>query len=399
MLPLLFNLSPIPQQFSTKFERELLVKRYNYCIIIAWVTLIYPLLIFILLLSMTISFDNPFDFIIFIPFIIVIFTSSLIIFTSYQIKNKPEIVRRKIYIIKIYSYSFFFLINIVSFLVWEKFGINSTYTIGIFVYALIFYEPQKKKSLLIYLLNFIIYILIIGLSTYPLAKQIIAYITGFIATFGGLLIAYLFYRTQCQEFSSRCQLESQRKELRKLNRQLNRLVGIDGLTHVANRRKLDEFLEQIYQQLIIQQESLAILLIDVDYFKLYNDTYGHQAGDDCLRNIAFAIQEEIRQEGDLVARYGGEEFVVVLSYTSGDEALQVGHRLCHKVRSLNIPHERSPLKQVTISIGVVSQVPCVRETPANLILKADKALYNAKNQGRNQCNLWQNLEKIRDFHL
>jgi diguanylate cyclase (GGDEF)-like protein len=123
----------------------------------------------------------------------------------------------------------------------------------------------------------------------------------------------------------------------------------------------------------------------VDYFKLYNDTYGHQAGDECLQRVAATIQADIRGDEDLVARYGGEEFVVILCNTSETEAMQVAQRICKQVQNLHIPHERSPLNKVTISIGISCKTPSSPCSPEQLISSADQALYTAKSKGRNQA--------------
>lgn len=181
------------------------------------------------------------------------------------------------------------------------------------------------------------------------------------------------------------QLRQTQDNLTQVNLILEKMVDTDGLTQIANRRCFDRILTQQWQNLAPQQKPLSLLLIDVDYFKPYNDTYGHQQGDKCLILIAQAFQSVIRNSGDLVARYGGEEFAILLSYTNTQGAITVAQKITDVVKELNIPHQSSNiLDRVTISIGISSIIPNPNDTPQSLIETADKALYSAKQQGRNQ---------------
>lgn len=187
-----------------------------------------------------------------------------------------------------------------------------------------------------------------------------------------------------QEIQERQRVET---ELQRANRELERLAALDGLTQVANRRRLDEYLHQEWQRLSRVNSSLSFILCDVDYFKRYNDTYGHQAGDECLRQIAQAIRRSARRPSDLVARYGGEEFALVLPNTDLNGAMQVAAAIHWEIKSLKIPHINSPVSEyVTISVGVASipNSPGYNSSPALLIGLADSALYEAKGQGRNR---------------
>jgi diguanylate cyclase (GGDEF)-like protein len=163
---------------------------------------------------------------------------------------------------------------------------------------------------------------------------------------------------------------------------------IDPLTQIPNRRALEEFLQQQWQQLIQEQETLCLILCDVDHFKNYNDFYGHPAGDICLKQIAKTIQECIKSS-DLAARYGGEEFAIILPKTSLDGALRVAQRIQQKISQLQIPHERSKIKNyVTISMGITGKIPTPEQSFDSLIAIADEALYTAKNRGRNTYCLY-----------
>lgn len=164
---------------------------------------------------------------------------------------------------------------------------------------------------------------------------------------------------------------------------LQQLATCDGLTQVANRRYFDLYLHRTWLSSQRRQRSLSLILCDVDYFKAYNDNYGHRQGDLCLQQIAQALSLSVRHS-DLVARYGGEEFAVILPDTQIDDAVRVAQRVGESVRSLNIPHRASEIApHVTLSCGITSFVPQGWATPHDLIQAADSALYEAKKRGRN----------------
>ncbi len=173
--------------------------------------------------------------------------------------------------------------------------------------------------------------------------------------------------------------------LKAANTKLERLATLDSLTGIPNRRKFDTHLSLEWRRMAREQLPLSLILCDVDYFKRYNDTYGHLAGDFCLQQVAHAISRTIRRPGDLVARYGGEEFAIILPNTHIAGALKVSEAIRNEVQNLRIAHAQSAVHQyVTISEGVVSLVPQNKLDPTILINVADKALYEAKKQGRNR---------------
>jgi diguanylate cyclase (GGDEF)-like protein/PAS domain S-box-containing protein len=176
------------------------------------------------------------------------------------------------------------------------------------------------------------------------------------------------------------------RQVHMVNQELLRQVSLDGLTQVANRRRFDQYVTQEWQRLIRQQRPLAVIMADVDFFKAYNDDYGHAAGDDCLKQIAQVMSQTVRRPADLVARYGGEEFAVVLPETSLAGALRVAEEIRQQVESLGLPHRRSTVSSViTLSLGVATLVPRMDRQIGQLLRAADIALYQAKNQGRNCC--------------
>lgn len=182
------------------------------------------------------------------------------------------------------------------------------------------------------------------------------------------------------------------QQLQRANQQLENLVMIDELTQIANRRCFDNKLNSEWQYLLRKQGFISLLLCDIDYFKQYNDTYGHATGDDCLRFIAQAFKLSVKRSRDLVARYGGEEFAVILPNTASDGAFQIAQEIHKAVEQLNIPHAASAVKHhVTLSIGIATLMPTPNMVPLDLIEAADQALYQAKANGRNRSCIKNNI--------
>ena len=188
-----------------------------------------------------------------------------------------------------------------------------------------------------------------------------------------------------KEMEAEAQVKRAEAALQEANRELERLANLDGLTQLANRRHFDHCLEREWMRLYRERGPIALILADVDQFKAYNDNYGHQAGDDCLRRIAQVITEHAGRPADLAARYGGEEFALILPNTSASGAHHLAETLRGAVMALEIAHRGSSVaKVVTLSVGVTAARPHSPMTPADLIAQADAALYNAKQGGRNQ---------------
>ena len=203
-----------------------------------------------------------------------------------------------------------------------------------------------------------------------------------------LFIAWLQEREQKVSFLQSVLLRQQAHERDQLNEELSRLALQDTLTGIANRREFDRTLEQEWARHRRDDQSLGIVFIDVDFFKLYNDHYGHGAGDDCLRSVATIIKSCLRRPADLVARYGGEEFVVLLPDVDATGARDVAQRIVLAIDSHRLPHVQSPLgQQLSVSIGVAVTVPGGGITAAELLEQADHALYCAKHRGRHQIAL------------
>lgn len=173
-------------------------------------------------------------------------------------------------------------------------------------------------------------------------------------------------------------------DLKIKNDMLEKLSMYDGLTNIRNRRFFDETFEKTFNEIKRDKKSLAVLMIDIDFFKPYNDNYGHGQGDETLRKVAKALEKTIKRASDFVARYGGEEFVILLKDINKDGVEAVANNLLNAVRELKITHEFSKIENyVTVSIGVSYYNSSSDITKLELLLKADETLYNVKNSGRN----------------
>jgi diguanylate cyclase (GGDEF)-like protein/PAS domain S-box-containing protein len=183
------------------------------------------------------------------------------------------------------------------------------------------------------------------------------------------------------------------QQLRDAYRSVEALALTDGLTGVANRRPFDQYLSIEWRRGMRVRQPLTVLMLDVDLFKGYNDTYGHQRGDSCLKQIAESCLDVVARPGDLVARFGGEEFVVVLPNTDSAGALQVANEICEALRGRRLPHTGSPFGIITCSIGCATLIPQADKHAPDLIAMADHALYAGKSNGRNQVCIGSTLEK------
>jgi diguanylate cyclase (GGDEF)-like protein len=169
-------------------------------------------------------------------------------------------------------------------------------------------------------------------------------------------------------------------------RLLKEMASRDGLTGIYNRRILDEHVDTVWQQAMRERAPIALLLVDIDYFKAYNDYFGHQAGDEALRHVAQSLARSARRPLDFAARYGGEEFAVVLYYATREYVEEVAARIRQNMEALALKHPASPIaKHLTVSIGAACVVPAPGRSPFGFVQLADEALYEAKGQGRNRC--------------
>lgn len=195
---------------------------------------------------------------------------------------------------------------------------------------------------------------------------------------------------QVQEYSRTLEekVAERTKRLEALNQELQSLAELDGLTGVANRRRGDDYLQEAWNLLCQSQQPLSVVMLDVDYFKAYNDSYGHLKGDDCLVSVARTISAQFVRYSDLLMRYGGEEFMLILPATDSSGAFNVGERVRRAIEASHIEHNASLCSDVvTVSVGIATVVPQANANIESLVLAADKALYKSKRMGRNQVQL------------
>jgi len=189
---------------------------------------------------------------------------------------------------------------------------------------------------------------------------------------------------------AKIELEEANQTLIVKNYQLKELAMLDGLTHIPNRRLFDEMFEKKYKDTLRSKKTLAVLMIDVDHFKAYNDHYGHAAGDQCLIEVASILKSSLKRPTDFIARYGGEEFIVLLKDIDQNGIEKVGRTLLKNVENLAIVHEHSSVSQhVTISIGIACKKGNSFIRKEELLKQSDEALYSAKANGRNQMYVYQ----------
>lgn len=193
------------------------------------------------------------------------------------------------------------------------------------------------------------------------------------------------FRLQLENQTLANSLKQSNARLQVLNEELTQLSATDSLTQVANRRYFDERFASEFSRASREQTALSLAMIDVDFFKPYNDEFGHLVGDECLQQVAMAIRDSLKRPTDLVARYGGEEFILLLPSTGVDGALQLAGEIRRNVEALKIEHPRSEVSQfVTISVGVTGVYPSKDVPREQMLKKADEALYRAKASGRNK---------------
>ncbi|KMY54532.1 hypothetical protein AC623_11905 [Bacillus sp. FJAT-27231] len=190
-------------------------------------------------------------------------------------------------------------------------------------------------------------------------------------------------------FSDISTLKETETKLKAMNEQLNRLSSLDGLTSIPNRRTFDQRIAAERKKAIQWNKPLSLLLLDIDFFKAYNDTYGHLSGDDCLRRVAFIMEQKAKEFSGFIARYGGEEFAIIFPDLSAEKSVLAAEEVRKSVEKLNIPHVQSKISDyVTVSAGLATVDPAKQDyTIEDLIELADQALYEAKKAGRNQLKI------------
>ncbi|MFK6747968.1 GGDEF domain-containing protein [Acinetobacter baumannii] len=218
------------------------------------------------------------------------------------------------------------------------------------------------------------------------------------SSFLGMTLAYATDRQHRENYLQNCMIELNRIELMQQAQQLSLLSQQDALTGLANRRYLDETLDNEWRRALRHETPLTIMMVDIVFFKPYNDSLGHLKGDQCLKDIATAISSIAARSGDLVARYGGEEFLLLFPMTNAQQAKIQAERLMNAIKKIAIVHPCSSVSPyVTISVGVATTIPRLNDSISAFVSRADHALYQAKTNGRNQYQIALNEEQIVDL--
>lgn len=215
-----------------------------------------------------------------------------------------------------------------------------------------------------------------------------------------LITNYRLERDERERFLQLLRAQDLRAQLQQTRQQLEASSLMDPLTGVANRRYFDDFLRTVWDARRGSGQAVALLLVDVDHFKAFNDHYGHPAGDECLRYVARALQEQVTDRDGLVARWGGEEFAVVLAGKDADQAMSVARHITQAVQGLGLRHERSgTAATVTVSVGVAIATPAADQAlNGDLLARADAALYEAKRLGRNRVEISPAMQVLDTAH-
>ncbi|PCJ45086.1 MAG: hypothetical protein COA99_05725 [Moraxellaceae bacterium] len=238
----------------------------------------------------------------------------------------------------------------------------------------------------------IVYMVLSSFVLIPLAEKtpLLAYylLLSFVAVILCLVAVSARERMVRREFVQKILIQRKNNELKKANDKLKVLVDIDPLTKIANRRHFDHVLDEEWRRARRRGFSISMLMVDIDFFKAFNDGLGHLEGDKCIQQVARCMANIVRRPGDLVSRYGGEEFAVVLPSLNVEEAERLAKVVCRAVEALHITHPSSQVSEfVTVSIGVAAIVPTNDFSKRDLVAMADQALYTAKNHGRNKTEV------------
>jgi diguanylate cyclase (GGDEF)-like protein len=274
-------------------------------------------------------------------------------------------------------------------------GLSQSIHLGLITYLLVvfiigaFLRLNLPKCLIVLMSGWVTLVVMIWIFMADQYIFLASLANGSLATVLALYLSRLTYANRVRHWLDGRIIERHEKELTRINdrlseanQMLTRLSYLDALTGIPNRRYFDEFFQREWRRAARDKKSLAVIMADIDHFKQYNDSYGHQEGDQCLIQVSQALSRAVLRPGDLVARFGGEEFAAVLPGTNMDDAHLIAERMRAAVAARGLPHPSSP--SVTVSLGVSALVPKAGVEPETLIERADQALYQAKEQGRNK---------------
>lgn len=297
----------------------------------------------------------------------------------------PNAITRRHYI---YSYGYI-LFNLTGFAILSGLiqsigpGIASSYLMAMIISSAFLYL-NLPNSVLIYSLAWAVMSIMVWRFQFDWLVASSVFLNSSFVTIIAIFISYTVYTNRVREFLYQRKIERQKEKLLLSNDMLKNLSYLDALTGIPNRRFFDEFLRREWKRAVREQQPLCMIMIDIDHFKLFNDTFGHQNGDDALFQVGTTLNMAVKRPGDLVFRYGGEEFAAILPKTDQTGVTEVAKRMLQAVSGLKIYHPFSPTGRLTISVGLACVQPKNGELPDYVIDCADKALYRAKGAGGNQ---------------
>ncbi len=243
---------------------------------------------------------------------------------------------------------------------------------------------QPIISISLFLCTYLTYYFLLGLYQFDLAVLLSNRVNGITSVAIGVFLSLSFWRGNTRNLLQKQFIAKQQQELEEKNTKLSLLAAVDGLTGLLNRRELDKSLDNLRDDCNLTNRPLSVILLDIDYFKAYNDLYGHLNGDECLRSVAKLLVKSVQSDGNLVARFGGEEFVIIMPNASSQEAKVLAENIRAAIVALTIRHEGNPpLQVVSASFGVLTVIPPTTLNTSQILNEADTLMYAAKTRGRN----------------
>lgn len=379
----------VPEADKTILESIMTYTNIQRLRIIAWLSIIFNLILISTHLMFIGNIDQP-RILEIAPYVmalrLILIVSSLAFLIASNRLEFPEAINQYHH----FCESGYILLNLIGYAILSGLiysvgpGIASSYLIAVLISSTFLYL-KWSKSIAIYGLVWVV----LGIMVWGFQSDWIvafsAFLNGSFVTVFAIVMAQIIYVNRVREFLNLQTIELQKEELTASNDMLKSLSYLDALTNIPNRRFFNEFLYKEWRLAVCEHGlPLCLIMIDIDQFKQFNDTFGHQFGDDILVNVATTLSGTVKRPGDLFARYGGEEFAAILPKTDLISARRIADRMLQEVEKLNINHPFSPNGRLSISLGLACTQPNEKELPDTIIDAADKALYQAKKTGGNR---------------
>ena len=374
----------VKEDFSEEFRLHNLKENLNRGKIIAAATLVVELFVIVISLVFKKNITSGKDAYYYFMYLIFVVVVSFFLIILIKMEAKPRLGLKA----RLITYGFLFFM-----LSWNM-GISvldgqiTSYIIALLAISIVAII-RPAPMLILYSSVHMIYLVL--LLIFGETRNIIfaSFINSTIAAVISWTASYILYKNRTKSFINEKEVEDKRAQLESLNLELNRankkleyLSQTDGLTGIYNRRMFDRISNDYWKECFEAGDYLTVIMIDIDHFKIFNDTYGHQKGDDCLKDIVSAIKSLI-PEDSMLARYGGEEFAILVKNSTKGKSFYLAEQIRSKIADMNIEHKNSPVKSyVTLSLGVFCGHPKQSRTILEFISRADRALYEAKNGGR-----------------